>query len=153
MAFCQLQLEDLSATIYAPSMKIHLFDWTLIQTAVPHSAHKAIFALLGTFMALSIHAQTFEGNNSSSERVTIEVGANGVAVVAWYPRRLGTVSIKELWAVSPEVKGFKLVAPAGSLLKKPGDNIKYTRISSNSTSMHCSAGCAYTMPNLIGKSN
>lgn len=134
-------------------MKTYPCDLPLTPVATRSAARKLSVALLGMFTALSIQAQTFEGNNSSSERVTIEVGANAIAVVAWYPKGLGNVSIKELWAVSPEVSGFKLIAPAGSSLKKPGDIMKYTRISNKSTSMHCSDGCAMTMPNLVGKLN
>ena len=112
--------------------------------------YAALMMCLGMLAAPLVHAQTFEGNNSSSERVIIEVGSNGKAIVAWHPKPLGNVSIKEIWAGLPRGTGFQLVAPDNSLLKKPGDAITYVRISNNSTTLHCTSGCASTMPNLLG---
>jgi hypothetical protein len=108
--------------------------------------------VISTFLAPKAHAQTFVGSNSSSEKIVLSINPNGTAEIAWYPVKSTNSATREVWLVSAEANGFRLTTPATSRLKKPGDAIIYSRISNKSTTMHCTSGCASTMPNLIGLS-
>jgi hypothetical protein len=112
---------------------------------------KIKFALTCLLLAMPAFAQTFEGNNGSSELIRVVLGSNGFAQIYWHPNHLGgQVAIRETWQSSPDNNGFRLIAPSNSLLKKSGDSMIYVRISASTSSVHCTQGCATAMPNLMG---
>jgi hypothetical protein len=120
------------------------------QLNLPSALGLVLFAASLCFSATT-QAQTFEGANSSSERIVIQMSSNGLAELAWYPRGAGNLPKREVWLAAPDLNGFRLTAPADSSLKKAGDSITYTLVSTKSTNMHCRSGCAATMPNLIAR--
>jgi hypothetical protein len=126
-------------------------SFLLLRPALRSSVLGLMACTASLLFAASAQAQTFEGTNSSSERIVIQMSGTGAAEVAWYPLRGGDVPKREIWRAAPDLGGFRLTAPPDSSLKKPGDSVTYKRISSKSTSVHCTAGCATTMPNLMGQ--